>query len=93
MSYVGKLVTMDSSAGSPGIPVRRPLLDSIMRPSVGSVGNPALDMASLELSTVDLAEHTLELLLDFQHLSVGFSRMMAGFGRWNSRALHKNSIH
>jgi len=40
---------------------------------------------TLALSTVDLAEHTLELLLD----SVGFPRMMAGFGRWNSRTLHR----
>jgi len=94
---------MDSSAGSPGIPARRPLLDSIMRPSVGSVGNPALDGLTLEFTTVDLAEHPLELLLDFQHFSVGFPRlqtseltsvermlecMMAGFGRWNSRSLH-----
>jgi hypothetical protein len=30
---------------------------------------------TLELSTVNLAEHTLELLLDFQHSSVGFPRL------------------
>ncbi len=43
----------------------------------------------LELWTVDLPEHTLELLLDFQHFSVGFPRMMAGFGRWNSKTFHR----
>ncbi len=44
---------------------------------------------TLELSMVDLAEHTLELWLDFQHFSVGFPRMMAICGRGIPGTLHK----